>query len=426
MVSFRIVRMIKLGIKSLILHKLRSALTVLGIIFGVSSVIAMLSIGEGASWEAQKMIRILGSSNIIIKSVKPPDNKNASTGRTFVVEYGLTYDDAKRIASTIPSVKAVVPMRNIRQDMRYRHRLAEGQVIGTVPWYPDISNFRVSRGRFLTFTDMHKSANVCVLGAGIAKKLFAYEDPLGKEIKIGSDYYRVVGIMQNRGGTNARGGSNITVDEYNFNVYIPLTTARRRFGELIVRRQSGSFNMERIQLHQINVRVASPELVPATAKVIQNLLERFHKKKDFKLIIPLELLRQAEQTKRIFNVVLGSIAAISLLVGGIGIMNIMLASVTERTREIGIRRALGAKKKDIVTQFLVETVVLSAGGGLLGVVFGVTIPFLVSHFAKMKTIITPWSLILAFSISAAIGIIFGLYPARKAANMDPIEALRHE
>ncbi len=233
--------------------------------------------------------------------------------------------------------------------------------------------------------------------------------------------------MQNRGGANnARGGSNITVDEYNFNVYIPLTTARRRFGELIVRRQSGSFNMERIQLHQINVRVASPELVPATAKVIQNLLERFHKKKDFKLIIPLELLRQAEQTKRIFNVVLGSIAAISLLVGGIGIMNIMLASVTERTREIGIRRALGAKKKDIVTQFLVETVVLSAGGGLLGVVFGVTIPFLVSHFAKMKTIITPWSLILAFSISAAIGIIFGLYPARKAANMDPIEALRHE
>jgi len=289
--------------------------------------------------------------------------------------------------------------------MRYRHRLAEGQVIGTVPWYPEISNFRISRGRFLTFLDMHKSANVCVLGAGIAKKLFAYEDPLGKEIKIGSDYYRVVGIMQNRGETNARGGSNITADDYSLNVYIPLTTARRRFGELIVSRQSGSFNMERIQLHQINVKVANPKLVPVTAKVIQNLLNRYHKKKDFKLIIPLELLRQAEQTKRIFNVVLGSIAAISLLVGGIGIMNIMLASVTERTREIGIRRALGAKKKDIVTQFLVETVVLSAGGGLLGVAFGVTIPFLISHFAKMKTIVTPWSLILAFSISAAIGII---------------------
>jgi putative ABC transport system permease protein len=209
-------------------------------------------------------------------------------------------------------------------------------------------------------------------------------------------------------------------------VYIPLSTARSRFGEVIFRRSAGSFEAEKVELHQLTVQFHSTDAVEAAVPQIEALFQRFHKKKDFEFIVPLQLLRQAENTKRIFNIVLGSIAAISLLVGGIGIMNIMLATVTERTREIGVRRALGAKKKDIITQFLVETVVLSFGGGMIGVVVGVIIPVLVSHFTEMRAIITWWSVILAFSISGIIGVVFGIYPASSAANLDPIDALRHE
>ena len=209
-------------------------------------------------------------------------------------------------------------------------------------------------------------------------------------------------------------------------IYIPLTTARSRFGDTTMKFSSGGREFEKVLLHQATVKIGHEENVLETAEAIRTLLKRFHKKQDFELIVPLELLNQAKRTKRIFNIVLGSIAAISLLVGGIGIMNIMLASVTERTREIGIRRALGAKKRDIIVQFLAETVLLSASGGVLGVLLGVGLPIVVSYFTKMRTSVTPWSLALAFGISAAVGIIFGLYPAQRAADLDPIEALRHE
>jgi putative ABC transport system permease protein len=211
------------------------------------------------------------------------------------------------------------------------------------------------------------------------------------------------------------------------NVYIPLSTSRSRFGEVLIRQTAGSVEIEKVELHQITLQMADTAAVETADPQIKTLLARFHDRNDYELIVPLQLLRQAERTKRIFNVVLGSIAAISLLVGGIGIMNIMLATVTERTREIGVRRALGARKSDITTQFLVETIVLSIGGGLIGVVVGVVvIPFLVSHLTDMKTIVTFWSVVVAFGISGAIGIIFGLYPASAAADLDPIEALRHE
>jgi putative ABC transport system permease protein len=210
------------------------------------------------------------------------------------------------------------------------------------------------------------------------------------------------------------------------NLYIPLSSARRRFGETLFRRSAGSFEAERVQLHQITVQMKDSAAVERAVPEIEAMLRHFHTKKDYEVVVPLQLLRQAEQTKRIFNIVLGSIAAISLLVGGIGIMNIMLATVTERTREIGIRRALGARKRDIITQFLVETVVLSLGGGIIGVVVGVLVPMVVSHFAAMKTIITASSLMLSFGISGAVGIVFGLYPASRAASLSPIEALRHE
>ncbi|MBI1849107.1 MAG: ABC transporter permease [Planctomycetes bacterium] len=418
----RLLRVVRLGLKSLALHKLRSLLTVLGIVFGVCSVIAMLSIGEGASYEAQEQIRALGSTNIIIRSVKPPESQSATAERSRVVEYGLTYEDAERIALSFPGVDVVVPVWELRKDIRFLDRRTDGRILGTVPWFAEMSQYPVSAGRFLTPQDLHERAPVCVVGAGIARDLFVFNDPIGAVLKLGSEYFKVIGVMAPKKISTTASG---TID-YSSDVYLPLTTAREVFGGVTMKISSGSRDMERVELHQVQVRVADTGLVEPMAAALREMLERFHKKQDWDLLVPLELLRRAEATKRIFNIVLGSIAGISLLVGGIGIMNIMLASVTERTREIGIRRALGAKRRHIVTQFLVETVVLSVAGGLVGVVLGVVIPVLVTHFAEMRTIITPFSLILAFGISALVGMIFGIYPAWRAAGLDPIEALRHE
>ncbi|MBM4078556.1 MAG: FtsX-like permease family protein [Planctomycetes bacterium] len=425
MTTLGLVETVALGLKSLRLHKMRSALAALGIVFGVCSVIAMLSIGEGASREAQDQIKLLGTNNIIVRGVKPVEEKTVTQARRFVLIYGLTYDDAEHIATTLPSVKVTVPMRRITQDVRYRHRRTEGAVVGTVPWYPQIANFRPAQGRFLTYTDMHESAITCVLGQAIARDLFTYEDPIGQKVKVGRDYFTVVGVMESR-SLPEKEGDRKEVGDLNQSIFIPLTTARTRFGEYLVRRTTGTFQAESVQLHEIIVQVADMAEVFDTAKAVTAILEKSHKKKDYEVIVPLELLRQAERTKRIFSIVLGSIAAISLLVGGIGIMNIMLATVTERTREIGIRRALGAKRKHVIAQFLVETVVLTVCGGLTGIGLGVVIPLMVTWLANMRTVITPLSLVLSFGISVGVGILFGLYPAWRAAQMDPIEALRHE
>ncbi len=419
---------VRLGVKSLMLHKLRSALTMLGIIFGVCSVIAMLAIGEGASYEAQEAIKKLGSNNIILRSIKPAEEANQSgSARGFELEYGLTYDDAVRILKTVPGVTRVLPMRIIRENVRFDQNEFPCQVIGTLPFYTEIVGVDVVRGRFLTTTDETYQNNICVLTASLASKLFPFQDPLKMSIKVAGVYYQVVGIVRERNMVEQRsqtgGSENEALDN---NIYIPISTSKSRFGESIMKRTAGSFSAERVELHQITVQMQDTDAVETADPQIMTLLKRFHESIDYETIVPLELLRQAEQTKRIFNIVLGSIAAISLLVGGIGIMNIMLATVTERTREIGVRRALGAKKKDIITQFLVETVVLSVGGGLIGVVIGVVTPYIVSTLADMKTIVTVSSVLLAFGISGAIGIMFGIYPARSAANLDPIEALRHE
>jgi putative ABC transport system permease protein len=418
----------RLGFKSLMLHKLRSALTMLGIIFGVCSVIAMLAIGEGASSEAQEAIKKLGRDNIILRSVKPPDEaKQAATGRPSSVEYGLTYKDAARIQSTVPGVQRVLPIRIIRETVRFGERAASCQVLGTIPSYTDIVNLELLRGRFLTETDERNQNNVCVISASLAQRLFPYQDPLEQSVKLDAFYYRVVGLAREKDMAEQRPQSGQMEGEpLENNVYICLSTARSRFGETITRRSAGGFEVERVQLHQITVKMSGLEAVETGDAQIRTLLTRFHNQNDYEAIVPLQLLRQAEQTKYIFNIVLGSIAAISLIVGGIGIMNIMLATVTERTREIGVRRALGAKRRDITLQFLVETVILSIGGGLIGVVLGIVAPNVVSHLTTMKTIVTPWSVLLAFGISGLVGIVFGLYPAKKAALLDPIEALRHE
>ncbi|MBI3879350.1 MAG: ABC transporter permease [Verrucomicrobia bacterium] len=429
LISARHLRTVQLGVKSLLLHKMRSILTMLGIIFGVCSVIAMLAIGEGASYEAQEAIKKLGSANVILRSVKPVDDaSNSQQGRrSYVSEYGLTYADVDRLKQTIPGLRRVLPIRILRDDARVNESHLECQVIGTTPLYAEIHNLEAVRGRFLADIDERQDRNVCVMTATFADRLFPYQDPLGGFIRIGSDYYHVVGLVRETGTVDKRPQTSQpeghALDQ---NVYIPLGTMRARFGETVIRRSAGSYQAEKVELHEITVQMRDTEGVEIGTPQLKTLLDRFHPKKDYEMIVPLELLKQAQDTKRRFNIVLGSIAAISLIVGGIGIMNIMLATVTERTREIGVRRALGAKKKDIITQFLVETVVLSVGGGLIGVVIGVIVPFVVEATAGMKTIITFSSLVLSFGISGIIGVVFGLYPANRAASLDPIEALRHE
>jgi putative ABC transport system permease protein len=424
----RLKRVIRLGIKSLWLHRLRSLLTVLGIVFGVCSVIAMLAIGEGASFEAQELIKNLGSQNIILRSIKPPEEQKVSDkgSQSYVLQYGLTYADIKRIQTTIPGVMVVLPARIMREYVWNISRRIDSEIMATVPWYPTMRNHRVASGRFFTDAEMESKANVCVLGAEMVNGLFPLDSPLGKHVRVGGEYYQVIGIMEPRGRgakvDETQEGSKQAANR----MFIPLETAKTRYGEVLMKQRSGSFEAERIQLHEVTVKVEVSDRVPAVADAVKQVMERNHKKKDYDIVVPLELLKRQERTKQIFNIVLGSIAAISLLVGGIGIMNIMLASVTERTREIGIRRALGAKRADIITQFLVETVMLSGAGGVMGVLLGVSIPYLVTHFAEMKTIITFWSPMLAFTISGLVGIVFGIYPALRAARMDPVEALRHE
>jgi putative ABC transport system permease protein len=297
----------------------------------------------------------------------------------------------------------------------------------------------IARGRWLTPRDRGKK--VVVLAHDAAKRLFPYENPIGRTIWVGSEFYVVVGQTKPRMASAAIGGS-LDAREYNLDAYIPLKTLRHRVGDLVMKRVAGEFQGEQVELSQITVSVENIEDVDETAAIIETLLERYHEKEDYAVVVPKELLRQAERTRAMFNVLLVVIAGISLLVGGIGIMNIMLATVTERTREIGIRRALGAKRQHIIQQFLTETVVLTASGGLLGVLFGLLCGPLFRGFRSSVTMISPdllptiihtlepriapWSVVLSLVISLGVGIIFGVYPARQAAYMDPIEALRHE
>ena len=415
------------------MHKLRSSLTALGIIFGVSSVIAMLAIGEGASRAAQEQIARLGSRNIIVKTVPPPEDKDVGSQQEGMRVYGLTYLDTERFRNSLPNVEVVVPSRRITQQAWYRNRKVSVEVIGTVPWYPEISPVRIMSGRFLGSIDMHHKQGVCVIDEKVVKELFVLDDPLNQDVKILGDYYRVVGVVSAAETVSAvnsinnstakgksQGGANVG------NIYIPLTTVKNRFGEISLQFGTGGRSIEKVELQEVIVKVGSIDQVLSTRDTLETILDRGHKKDDYQVVVPLELLNQARQTQRLFSIVLGSIAAISLLVGGIGIMNIMLATVSERTREIGIRRALGARKRDIIIQFLSETLMLTFLGGVLGISLGSLIPFLVTHFGKMPTVITGISLVLAFGISGAVGIIFGIYPAYRAANMDPIESLRHE
>ena len=418
----RLARDIRLGIENLLLHKLRSFLTMLGVVFGVGSVVAMLSVGEGASKEALEQIRKVGSNNIIITSVKSMEEESSSTTRVFLSMYGLTYKDHQRIADTFMTIKKTAPVKLIKKEGRLGERSLELRVVGTSPAWFELVKRPLEAGRQIVPSDVEGQAAVAVLTEYGARRLLATRNTIGQNLRIGSNNFKIIGIVKSEGGKT----TDIQLPDQEVDAYIPINVARSYYGDTSRKLSAGSFEMKRVELDQVIVEVRRMEEVESTAKGIQTMLERYHDKKDYVISVPLALLRQAEATKRTFNIVLGAIAGISLLVGGIGIMNIMLASVTERTREIGIRRAVGAKKKQIITQFLIETVVLSTIGGIVGLGLGIFIPLLITYFSGMPTSITLWSILLPLFISAFIGIIFGLYPAVRAANVDPIVALRHE
>jgi putative ABC transport system permease protein len=417
-----LVRAVRLGIRDLWLHKLRSSLTVLGVFFGVGSVIAMLAVGEGASAQALEQIRRLGSNNIMLRAQKATEDEGSTRQQSRMSVYGLTYDDEARLRECFPTIRRIVPAKIVRKDARVGERSLEVYVVGTTPEWFELVPRRMLAGRELAAHDLSSHATVCVLTEVGARKLLALGQSIGAFVRIAGVSFEVVGIVESEIGSVP----GLSMPDREVDAYVPMTVCRDRYGDMSVRRTSGVFEREMVQLHQIIAEVGDIAHVEPTANVITTMLERFHKRVDYKVEVPLTLLRQAEATKRMWNIVLGSIAGISLLVGGIGIMNIMLASVTERTREIGIRRAIGAKKRQIIGQFLTESVVLSVVGGVLGLLLGYAFPAAVEYFLDMPTDVTPFSVVLALGISGAVGIVFGIYPARRAAELDPIVALRHE
>jgi len=419
-------------------------LTSLGIILGVASVIVMVSIGEGSKQSALRAIQSLGATNIIVRSQRPPESQSmGSQQRSFVAEFGMTAEDQRRLEKFIPAV-SIIPLKAVGSEVSMGASRTSSQTFGTIPELKHAANLRIKPGgRYLVDGDLERRALVAVIGSEIEKLFFQLSDPIGQNMRIDQRVFKIVGVLEPVGLAGGAGSALVGRD-LNKDIHIPLTTARLEFGDIVFRRQSGSFTGEEVKISELYLTAPTTDAVVPMAEHIRSVLKVGHPKLlDVEIIVPWELLENVRRTTATMNILLTAIAAISLLVGGIGIMNIMLATVVERTREIGIRRAVGASRSDIAVQFLIETGSISCVGGILGIVLGVGIsvglesflPWILSFqmFSSigdvgvgLETRITGWSIIVSFLVATGIGLVFGIYPAIIASKQDPIVALRHD
>ncbi|CAN5477298.1 ABC transporter permease [soil metagenome] len=440
-----------IAFEAVLANKVRSILTALGIIFGVAAVIAMLAIGNGAQQEILEQIKLVGVNNIVITPVieqseekLADESSQKADKKTFTP--GLNLEDVKAIVHLFPNLEKVSPEILIETYIIKGGTRRSAKLVGVTPNFFDVGNFTLASGKMFNEEQMIRGEPVCIIGKGIKVKFFSDEEPIGKLIKCGSHWLKIIGVLEER-IISEESIDNLGIRDYNMDVYTPIQTVLIRFknrslvtdamikGEQARQRSGnnpngGESTPAKVNYHQIDrlvLQVNETETLITTAEVLSRLLKRRHYNViDYEITIPELLLKQQQRTKSIFNVVLGAIAGISLLVGGIGIMNIMLASVLERIKEIGLRLSVGAKKLDIILQFLFEAIMISISGGIIGIILGISIAVFVAEFAGIPTIITFFSIIISFGVAATIGLIFGIAPARKAANQDPITSLRYE
>lgn len=406
---------VRLAISGLVDHKFRSFLTMLGIIFGVASVITMLSIGEGAKREAIAKYQDLGVNNIIVREKSLSDADLEEVRAKF--SPGLSIQDANTIKEIVPGVEQVASQAEITTDVKYADKSLKSTVIGVSPTYLGMMNYHLQDGELINENHYNQRMKVCILGAGVATTLFQRENPIGQMIKIEDQWLEVIGVLASKTLFTETVGE-LAARDLNADVYVPLSTFLNRFSRK---------NILTSEIQQITVQVDNSGRLIEASKLIDELLKRHHfNNSDYNIVIPYELLKQEEKERQIYNFLLGAIAAISLLVGGIGIMNIMLATVMERTREIGIRRAIGARKSDIRDQFVMEAVTISITGGIIGVFLGIALSLTISLFTDVSTYIQLYSIIIAFSFSVIVGICFGYLPAKNAAELKPVDSIRYE
>jgi len=405
------------GLDNLRTHKLRSLLTMLGMIFGVAAVVAMLSIGAGARQEIIAFIEQLGVRNIIIEARETSDRQALQKIRKLSA--GLSLQDLRVIGANVEGLTATSARKRLTPAKLLPRPQGDTPVVyGVAPAYAELAGLSAASGRFFDATDDEAAAAVAVLGQAAAAALFGAEDPVGRFVKVNEQWFRVIGVAGAQLAVQTDLAGLPALDRNNI-IYVPLMASLLRLED--------AQSWQKDEIDGIYLNLAAGADVNATGALVRGMLDTLHRGAgDFTVVVPAELLAEQQRTRRIFEVVMVAIASISLLVGGIGIMNIMLASVLERTREIGVRRAVGARRRDIVRQFLVETTMITTTGGALGVLFGVGLSQLVGRFAGWSTIITSGSIVLAFAVSVSVGLIFGVYPAMRAARLDPVQALHYE